>query len=1003
MAGNSQVSPRQAESGRLGLTTVYEPESQCTTVDIILIHGLGGNSTKTWSNSGDPESFWPESWLPKDPEFVDARIHVFGYFAKWKVRQESPLSIHFIAQTLLSELKNNPGIRKDVTRLILIGHSMGGCVAKKAYILARQDPTCQALAGRIHSIFFLGTPHRGSNLASVLDNMASMAFGKKQFVRDLIPNSSALTEMNDAFRHYALDLRLWSFYETKPVVMGPTSRIIVEKSSSTLDYPNEEIAAMNADHRHVCRFESPDDPNYRLLRNALNTALDMIRESPERKQGVLMERQESLSRIQAQTSPVDETSRLMSFFKINDDLDDDLSTLHMMKESGSCEWLCKKPFYAEWEQGSNPQVLWIIGRPGTGKSVLSSHVVDRLLAADMFCSSFFFKNENSGKTSLSDCFLSLAYQMARHDDAIRDSLSQLMEEEPAWDKSDALTVWRRLFIGAIFKSPSISKHIWVMDGIDECSNFGVLFTKKLLQSTPIQLRLLATSRDLDEVGRGLHSMGPRVLSHTITEDDTFDDMKLFLSAKLTELDRLESSNGREAMQNRILQKSRGSFLWVRLVLQEFENAWTEEAMEAVLQKIPAGLHEVYHRILVSIQDDPHKKDLAKSILTWVILAARPLSVDEIRCAIKLDIDQTVPNMAKAIANICGQLVFVDQSQKVQILHETFREFLVQDDHELQLSILKDQSNTRMSFLLLRYLCNGVLKPRNPTMSLLFRPKGLGGARGTGFIEPDQALLEYAARFFPHHISASIHGDDSLLQELCAFFKTSSCLYWIEHHAQQRSLGNITNAAMDLRQYLEQRTKFNRPTDSQISFLESWVVDLVRVAAKFRSQLLSCPSSIHGLIPPLCPPESAISLLFSRNAKLAPLIVKNLPDGGWDDCLGRIDHTKGSLSVVTYGKGLFGIGFSTGRIVIYDSSSLQTVREMEHGQWVLLLKFSAEDDILVSCSKKSLVAWDAKTGMRVGEFALTSLPLNVEFLWTNELLMFSESTGLMKLYLLFKDS
>jgi hypothetical protein len=52
---------------------------------------------------------------------------------------------------------------------------MGGCVAKMVYVLAREDPTAADLASRFHSIFFLGTPHRGSEMAAVLRNILIVA------------------------------------------------------------------------------------------------------------------------------------------------------------------------------------------------------------------------------------------------------------------------------------------------------------------------------------------------------------------------------------------------------------------------------------------------------------------------------------------------------------------------------------------------------------------------------------------------------------------------------------------------------------------------------------------------------------------------------------------------------------------------------------------------------------------------------------------------------------
>ncbi|OTA08159.1 hypothetical protein A9Z42_0091180 [Trichoderma parareesei] len=68
----------------------------------------------------------------------------------------------------------------------------------------------------------------------------------------------------------------------------------------------------------------------------------------------------------------------------------------------------------------------------------------------------------------------------------------------------------------------------------------------------------------------------------MSDFDTLDDIQLFLATKLRELDRLETEDDVEAMCSKILQKSSGSFLWARLVMDEFENAPTEEAMDATL-------------------------------------------------------------------------------------------------------------------------------------------------------------------------------------------------------------------------------------------------------------------------------------------------------------------------------------------------------------------------------------------------------------------------------------
>ena len=146
----------------------------------------------------------------------------------------------------------------------------------KACILAQEDPALRNLAGRIHTLYFLATPHRGSDLTKTLTNILKVSYGQKAFVSDLEPNSSLINAINDSFRHHAEDLQLWSFYETFPSQILLTNALIVNKSSATLGYAREHISPLNSDHRGVCKFDLPSDPNYKTLRNAFITTIDII-------------------------------------------------------------------------------------------------------------------------------------------------------------------------------------------------------------------------------------------------------------------------------------------------------------------------------------------------------------------------------------------------------------------------------------------------------------------------------------------------------------------------------------------------------------------------------------------------------------------------------------------------------------------------------------------------------------------------------------------------------
>jgi hypothetical protein len=50
--------------------------------------------------------------------------------------------------------------------------------------------------------------------------------------------------------------------------------MVLEKDSSILGYPGEISKPLDADHRGVCKFDGPEDPNYLSVRNVIQSLIE---------------------------------------------------------------------------------------------------------------------------------------------------------------------------------------------------------------------------------------------------------------------------------------------------------------------------------------------------------------------------------------------------------------------------------------------------------------------------------------------------------------------------------------------------------------------------------------------------------------------------------------------------------------------------------------------------------------------------------------------------------
>ncbi|XXG98090.1 hypothetical protein Hte_004409 [Hypoxylon texense] len=941
--------------GLLGLTLLFSPSEPH--VDIIFVHGLGGGSRKTWSKTSSLSHFWPQEWLPKDAAFKDARIYSYGYNSDYVKGKDNCLNIHHFGKSLLGEIGTSPHLANTDTPIILIGHSMGGLVIKKAYVLAKQDVLYKSLSKRFYAIYFLATPHRGSASAKALKNILHLVFSQRPYVDDLQKGSKAIQVINDEFRQCSAGVDLWSFYETQHLAIGMFSRLIVDPDSAVLGFREEKQMPMNADHRSICKFDTPRDPNYLVLRNALTATIN--------------------SAIKRNRKSKDDSARA-AFRYIDNHLGistlalnvgDDLATVKDARIPETCEWFSTKMSYLTWRDSTEaPRILWVSGLPASGKSVLAGYIVDQLQSNGhgLPCSYFFFKHGDKTKSQLGNCLRSLAFQMACADSRLRDTVLELLRDTTLDDDSDR-SLWRKLFTEGIFQS-QFSKHYWIIDALDECSDFLLFFDSMLAKlDLSMPLRILVTSRRTAELEKLFARLGTEALrSEFISSTDTLPDIKRVVEAKSKSLVVKDDAH-RSALAEQVLLKSQGSFLWADLVMNELSNSYTEETISEALRNVPREMGAFYKRILASMTQSTRSKNLVQAILIWVACATRPLTTTELEEALMLDIHETLVGLDETIAALCGQLVVVDRFGRVQMVHTTAREFLLDEGLESDLATDPTRAHTRIAKACLQYLTGEEMKPPRTARRGSIRYPGNGRA----------AFSRYACDSFSYHLTKAHPGNGEIFMLIEVFLK-SNVLSWIETVARTCNISPLIRVAKHLRIYLLGVLKERSTPGRDTRTIEGWTTDLVRIAAKFAGALIPYPPAIYSLVLPFCPTESIASTVHKAVARGRKLSLLGLSNTQWDDRIACIDFRQSRTSAISHGDEFFAVGLQDGRIDLYHTGTYQLYKTLQHGEMVRFLHFNAHTDLLASCGMKSVRIWNIRNGDSLYTIEPPPRPINLVF-------------------------
>ncbi|KAK2041575.1 WD40 repeat-like protein [Colletotrichum somersetense] len=625
-------------------------------------------------------------------------------------------------------------------------------------------------------------------------------------------------------------------------------------------------------------------------------------------------------------------------------------------------WVLDHDGFRRWQDDEQSRMLWVKGDPGKGKTMLLCGIITELENRPVDCvlSYFFCQATDTRLNNATAVLRGLIYLLLDQQPSLIGRLrkkydhagKQLFDDVNGWD---ALS---RTLISILQDLGSQTTYL-VIDALDECeTGLSQLLHLIVQASSTTQAKWLLSSRnrrDIEQVIRPKESQTRLSLELKENAELVSRAVNAYISQCVSQLMVLEGYILlQDQIQSKMQQKADGTFLWVSLVIQELREAEVWEVMN-IIDDIPAGLDELYERMIQQIQRQGRDKpSYCWKLLSTVIAAYRPLHLEELRFLVDLppSISTTRQNVV-AIAGRSGSFLTI-RNDVVYIIHQSAKDFLAK--HIAQFSsgpaavhkIIGSRSIQVMKETLQRDMYE-IREPGFPTSSVT--PP-----------DPDPlASVRYSSVYWVSHLVEGSEKQGQWDRELCDggpvhAFLQKHFLHWLEALSL---LGGMSEGILQLSMLVNMLQLL-----SESPKLTDLAQDGLRFIRTNRAAIELSPLQVYTSALVFCPKRSTIRTLFGFEEPRW-MTIKPAVEDNWSACLQTLEgHTNAVLSVVFCGDRMQLVSGSADRTIkIWDSATGQCIQTLHgHTDWIHSVAISSDSRHIASGSDDCTIKiWDSITG------------------------------------------
>ncbi|KAJ5082249.1 hypothetical protein N7532_011292 [Penicillium argentinense] len=426
------------------------------------------------------------------------------------------------------------------------------------------------------------------------------------------------------------------------------------------------------------------------------------------------------------------------------------------REEMTCQWVDQ--YLAHFLKGPET-IMSFYGKPGSGKTVLASVIVDilqKVIGGVSYQTLFVPINARipaeTSPTAIAKTILFQLFEKRIGNVGFLQSLSN------AYERSRKITdvaeyediLWSAVEDGLAATLSGAKQLVIVVDGLDEASCPEQVLFKRLTAALDTAVNMRVNVK-LITFGAEKHAASGKVMNVPVNEDRINDDISIVVRNISTKKNHetFNPFNQISEMEqviiiNQITEASQGSFQWAKLCTKRVRLEQNPEAMMKVVETLVKDKPSVADFVADTLSQ-PGVTEEARYMLLWLATADRPLVLKELTALASIQVDkQTVTDRKVNPLEVLSPLVSLVflQADQVCLRHGLIRTAVLDVFSKGKLiPAIKDRHLDLVTRLLI-YIKNTVTERHEPTLDQLHSYETLLSRN---------PLLDFAVRSWPYYL------------------------------------------------------------------------------------------------------------------------------------------------------------------------------------------------------------------------------------------------------------